>query len=194
MTTDATERVETSARWRLKQSTDTAHRRLDAGMVGLDLRKRDDYAAFLSLSAAALVPLEEAIENAASSARPSDWPARRRSGALLDDLQGVGAQAPDPIGVPLLDGARAVGALYVLEGSRLGGQLLRRDAQASDDEIVRSNMRYLSHGSELSWRAFTEWLDEVLAVGDELSAAVEGATEAFATFERALARQLEARE
>ena len=44
-----------------------------------------------------------------------------------------------------------MGALYVLEGSRLGAKFLVKQARASRDPVVRDAIAYLSHGDGQSF-------------------------------------------
>ena len=173
----------------LRRATSDAHRRLDAGWGGHDFAKRRDYAVFLAAMAAALVPIEAELDRAAQGAVPPDWPERRRSGAILADLDALGRPAPPASVSPRAPGrAEAAGLLYVLEGSRLGGQLLLRQALASSDSGVRDNTRFLRHGEgQRLWPSFTAWLAACPPVDRE--GAVAGALRAFALFEAAQAAQ-----
>ncbi len=76
----------------------------------------------------------------------------------------------------------APGLLYVLEGSRLGGQVLLRQVLASPDPMVRGNARFLRHGEGLRlWSGFVAWL--AARPMSESEAAIQGALAAFAMFE-----------
>ncbi len=63
-----------------------------------------------------------------------DWPARQRLGALAVDLTDLGVTVtslPEAAGWPALAGSGAAwGTLYVTEGARLGGRVLRRRIEA----------------------------------------------------------------
>jgi len=63
-------------RWQLKEATEPAHRRLDKEFAALDLTRREHYRAFLTASAAALLPLETLIEAAGIKKLLGDWPAQ----------------------------------------------------------------------------------------------------------------------
>ena len=57
----------------------------------------------------------------------TDWPDRRRSSLLRDDLETLGAALPTLVVPPSFAGPDDIlGGLYVLEGSRLGGAMLSR--------------------------------------------------------------------
>jgi heme oxygenase len=150
-------------RFALRAATDAAHRRLDLGF---------------------------ATHGADAADLPPDWPSRRRSAVLQADLGGLAILAPEVAPTPLprtLSGAEAPGLLYVLEGSRLGGQVLLRQVLASPDPLVRGNAGFLQHGAGLRlWPSFATWLGTRPA--SDHAAAIRGAQRAFALFEAAQAR------
>ncbi|MDO8409248.1 MAG: biliverdin-producing heme oxygenase [Phenylobacterium sp.] len=166
----------------LRTATRQDHERVDQLGGGFDLAKPADYGAFLLGHAAVLPPLEAALDAAPPQDLPPGWPERRRAKALLADLAELGLTAPppSPIAVPATSAAR-VGALYVLEGSRLGGILLRRRlAQAQPG----APSAYLAHGDgQPLWRTFLEWLDSRALDPAETHAAIDGARGVFAAFE-----------
>ncbi len=172
-------------RGHLRQATAQAHHRLDSGWAGHDLGEPRAYGGFLAAMAAALVPIEADLALADPGALPSDWPARRRSAALRADLAALGLPVPpEPAAPRAPTGAEAAGLLYVLEGSRLGGQLLLRQALASADPRVRDNTRFLRHGEgQRLWPSFAAWLGARPAA--DTDGAVAGALRAFALFEAA---------
>ena len=63
-----------------------------------------------------------------SDAHAVQWPARRRAHLFADDLRALGADHPATApALPLLTGTdQALGRLYVLEGSTLGGTFIDR--------------------------------------------------------------------
>lgn len=170
----------------LRRETAEAHARLDRGWEGHDLTRRSAYAAFLSSMAGALVPLEAAMEAAGVAKRLPDWPARRRSAALLRDLAGLEVElAPIPALGDLaeLGSAGMAGILYVLEGSRLGGSVILRRVLASPDATLHDHVRFLRHGEGLRlWPSFAAWLAADEPAQADRSGAVAGARLAFAAF------------
>jgi len=111
----------------LKAATAEAHDRLDAHFATYDLAQRDDYERFLAAHAAAFLPAEQALTDAGAASLVEEWDEHRRTDALLADLEGMDLSVPTPIATPIYGSEAAViGGLYVLEGSRLGGAVLRR--------------------------------------------------------------------
>ena len=179
----------TRLRQALRAGTAEAHQALDALWSGRSLADRDHYVRFLDASAAALLPIEAGLAASGVDTLLPDWPRRRRTDAIVADLAGFGRAAPeaDPVGI---DGEPAMlGTLYVLEGSRLGGAMLLREAQDSPDPAVRANMNYLRHGQgDGLWRSFLARLDAAEPGDAELAAMIAGARDAFARFGAAARR------
>jgi heme oxygenase len=113
---------------------------------------------------------------------------RRRLARLDADLRHLGVATDlDALSRPpaptLTEPGAAIGALYVLEGSTLGGQMIGRRIAALHGFDAETGCRYyLAHGSRTGamWAAFRARLD-ALADGPEAEAAAIGA--ANATFD-----------
>jgi heme oxygenase len=171
----------------LRSRTAAAHRRLDAAFDLARLPERGPYGAFLRASAAALIPLEARLDASGAAAVLPDWPARRRGAALLADLAGLDEPyAPSAGAGAPLERDTLLGVLYVLEGSRLGGAMIRRAVLAGGDPAACSNLRYLDHGrGRRFWPSFLARLDGAAPDDAGLGRMTEGALAAFAAFERA---------
>lgn len=171
---------------RLRAATAESHAALDAVVGDWRIETPLGYGAFLSASAAALAPLEVALERAGVTDWLPDWPRRTRRVALDRDLAALGLQ-PAPSG-PAFVPSRDFGAglLYVLEGSRLGARFLARQARAGLDDPP---LAYLTHGHEDDlWRSFLLWLEAIPKVGFRTDAAEEGARYGFRCFSDAFER------
>jgi heme oxygenase len=176
-----------SARMSLRDATSQHHQRVDAAFSSVTLSDRESYARFLLAQAAAHIPAEHALERGGIAAVIPDWPTRRRSAALEADLAEVGESIPRPIGDLVLDGEAALlGALYVLEGSRLGGTVLKRALPAGFPA------RFLGGVDSAAWRSLLERLDARLHDDADLQRAITAAGDVFALFETAGRRYLEA--
>jgi heme oxygenase len=173
---------------RLRAGTGPAHSSLDRRLAALDLRRLPDYRAFLEASAAALLPLEAALDEAGVVDLFPDWALRTRRSAILDDLARVGGQARPLAHQRRLTPDAILGTMYVLEASRLDARVLLARVAQSDDPAVTRATAYLCHGTgENLWQSFLATLACEAAVVDE-AAVIEAAQHAFGLFDTAVAR------
>lgn len=161
----------------LRAATATAHERVDAAFGTLGLEDRDRYARFLRAHALAL-PAAEAAMRPLSFARTLT----PRTPLLARDVADMGGDMPTPLDFAATDEAAAWGALYVVEGSRLGGVMLAR--------MVPEGLpkRYLAAAHPPGqWRAIREAVDAAAPAGDPAwrERLVAGALACFALYERA---------
>ncbi|HEY7808945.1 MAG TPA: biliverdin-producing heme oxygenase [Allosphingosinicella sp.] len=176
-----------SARAALRAGTAAEHERVDSLFGALDLSRPPDYALFLQAQAAAFLPTEAALDTAGAEALLPDWPERRRSELVLRDLAALGLEAPSPEPVPALSGTPAIlGTVYVLEGSRLGGALLRRSVPPEEPQAFLSAPQPRG-----GWRKLLETLDHYLYETAAIEAALRAARRTFESFEAGGRRFLE---
>lgn len=163
----------------MRRGTRAGHDRVDAAFSRFDLGDRADYARFLRAQARAYLPVEDALGATAVATLVPGWLAHRRADALRADLEALGVSGPSPLPVPPLPtAAEALGAWYVLEGSRLGGALLARAvAPGLPAAFLASRGR--------KWAKSVELLNNSLYRPDDLERAVGAARASFALFERA---------
>ena len=173
-----------SLRHVLRAATADAQARLDASATGLRLDTPRGYAAFLAAQAAALLPLERALREAGIEDILPDWPERVRGAELTLDLFDLGAPFVAPLDPPTIGcDAAAFGAVYVLEGSRLGAQAIL--------PLIGADLptRFLRHGAgKRLWPRFVERLEASPAVRERPQMTEAGALAAFALFEQAFAQ------
>lgn len=173
-----------SARFRLKEATAAAHGRVDDAFAGYDLSDGTGYGPFLEAQAASLIPLEAALTAAGADRLVEQWAEHRRAPLLEADLAALGIALPAPLAPPpISDDAELAGALYVLEGSRLGGAVLARrvlpDLPGTFLNACQAPGR---------WTRFAKSLDQLLDTPAKLEPAIATALAVFAMFEKA-ARQ-----
>ena len=95
-----------------------------------------------------------------------DFPARRKTQLLRDDLKDLGGDAsrlPLCRDLPALSNvAEAIGCLYVLEGATLGGQILSRQAKGALAITPQHAGRFFSsYGPQVGsmWKRFSQSAD-----------------------------------
>ncbi len=163
---------------RLRAATASSHDAVDAAFGGHDLTVPGDYVRFLIAHALALPAAE--CRFAATEGLP---PWRERHSLLAADLADLGHAMPTPLAFPLPDHAGAAwGALYVTEGSRLGGIMLARSVGTG------LPARYLGAKHQSGeWRTLLGAIDaEGVAQGsDWVDGAIVGASVCFALYRHA---------
>lgn len=169
-------------RTRLRHATASLHVRTEAAYADFDLEQRDGYLRFLSAQSRVLGAVELALEQAGIVRLLSDWPARTRRQQLSSDLNALGSPVPKALPMPeLVDDASCWGAAYVLEGSRLGGQILARRRRQVDPAAP---LGYLEHGDAAKlWPTFLMRLEATAdsCAWPSMLAAAEATFELFIT-------------
>jgi heme oxygenase (biliverdin-IX-beta and delta-forming) len=173
----------------LREATAQAHARVDSAFAGFDLTDRDSYARFLRAHADVVWPLEAALPGAQVA---PDWERRKRGALLKEDLAFLGHRADPASATPdeplRFQGNPAIaGALYVLEGSRLGGRFLARQLPPGFPRA------YLDADQAAgNWRNLLDRIDVILYDAPALQSALSAAHQVFAAFERSARRWREA--
>ena len=138
----------------LRARTSAAHELVDAAFGRFDLHEEDDYRRALQAHARALLPSE------AEAAQV--WPAlRSRAEALATDLASLGSSEEFARPQHVVERPHAWGALYVVEGSRLGGRLL---AQRVAPGLPHAYLSAAHRPGE--WRAIRAAIDSACAGQD----------------------------
>ncbi|MFJ3073449.1 MULTISPECIES: biliverdin-producing heme oxygenase [Pseudomonas] len=126
-------------------------------------------------------------------------PLRAKTPALALDLQALALSASDIDTLPLCqalpvvrDEASALGVMYVLEGSTLGGQVLKRAMAERLGLGPSSGAGFLDVYGALTgryWRDFLERLDRAPSAPAAQAATVQAAIDTFACFEHWLGQR-----
>ena len=165
----------------LRDATRAAHERVDAAFGVHDLTDRAGYARFLAAQAAAFGPVEQALGEAGAGRLIDEWDASRRAPLLAADIATLGMAEPPRITPPTYaDDAALAGGLYVLEGSRFGGAVLRRRVPGG---LPTSFLA--ARAAPARWAGFVARLDGLLDQTQSLNKAIAAAMQTFACFELA---------
>jgi heme oxygenase len=117
---------------RLRARTQTLHEQAERALnLEARLSSIEAYCGLLRTLWQLHAGYEAAFAGQSWSSSPIDFAARRRSDMLLTDLNVLGAaDIPSvPFDTPVIGPFDAIGCLYVLEGSTLGGQIILRHAE-----------------------------------------------------------------
>ena len=177
----------------LRLRTRAAHERLEA-VVDLSslTASRAAYAETLSVFYGIYAVLEPDLWQAVPWALLGiEGEPRRKLPLLIEDLAALGidyrdlpvcSQIPDATSVE-----RALGSLYVLEGSTLGGKLISRELQRS---LGLQSRFFSSYGASVGpmWRDFTHALNRFAEQHGGLDQTIAAANDTFLLFEREVSR------
>jgi heme oxygenase (biliverdin-IX-beta and delta-forming) len=170
-----------SVREALRTATTPDHERIDSLYTRFDLSNPTHYKDFLRAQASAHIPVENALDAAGAALVLTDWHARKRASLLRDDLAETGAENFVPLPPPRFTSVPALlGAVYVVEGSRLGGAVLKRSLPPG------APARFLGAApGPGSWRKLLAILEESVREPEHISAAIASARSVFRLFELA---------
>ena len=168
----------------LRAHTSGLHAAVDRAFGEISFETRAGYSRFLRAHAHVVIPYEASFRRCRATETLPLAGRRYRSQALIDDLADLGVPATaggsDPAPPRLDCAASLAGAVYVLEGSRLGGRMIgRRVAKAGADLPTR----FLFHGLGFDlWRSLVQWLDAVPWSVGQIDTALREAERAFQAY------------
>jgi heme oxygenase len=169
---------------RLRQETRSAHGELDASLGLVDrLCSLQQRAAVLAGYYRFHQAAEAAIAPFLASVVDLDFAARRRSRLIVDGLGILGQEvSPDrAASFGISTQSEAFGALYVLEGSSLGGRVILKELRRRGASLA--GLGFLDpYGFNTGprWRSFLAILEREVVSGEQQGDAVTGALNAFA--------------
>lgn len=175
------------AHLRLRAATHEDHQRLEAridilGRIETRAGRRRLVEGFSGLHADA----EAALSPWLAALPGLDFDARRRSAHLTRDLAAVGGAAPPPEPIAVGGLGEALGLMYVLEGSSLGGRVIRRQVIARGEDMT--GLSFLDPYGEAVGERWRSFLAVLGAHADDTEAMVAGAQGGFRHAEDRLCR------
>lgn len=184
----------------LKTHTADCHRELEASMDVFErVATAEDYRALLRRFYTLYEPLEARLGAAADwGAAGWDFDAHRKTAWLREDLLALGVTEaelqdwPQAAALPAVaDFGAAVGTLYVLEGSTLGGQMIARQFREKLGVTPERGGRFFHGYGEATgrrWREFGQWAEGQAQRSQISDTAVRGARETFGAFAEWMSR------
>ncbi|MCA0144173.1 biliverdin-producing heme oxygenase [Blastococcus sp. LR1] len=173
---------------RLRTGTAAEHEAVEATLDLLDPRlDRDRLGRALAVMHGFWVAAEHGLDEWAArcpaDAAAVDWPRRRRADLFAADLRALGADVPDDAPqLPAVTGTdEALGRLYVLEGSTLGGTFIDRHLATLPPLADVRIAAFSPYGPETGamWAAFRRFTRAHVAAGGEVDRIVAAARETF---------------
>jgi len=175
----------------LKERTALTHQALEQRMMALihQIRSGEDYASFLRLMYGYYATVEDRIADFVGNRPPRDFKKRRKADRLLWDINQFSTPGTMDLcqDLPVVHSyASALGAMYVLEGSVLGGKIIARmikgqlDAQESPGYSF-----FLGYGEDTGamWQAFKEDLEQPFD-DQEKEEVIQAAADTFVRFKQ----------
>ncbi len=165
----------------IKAATSEHHKKLDAMLSTLNLRDPPDYITFLKVNTSVLANLEAAVELASTSG--FGWNLVRRSDLAQRDLELMDTSQPFLLPVQPFDEGEVWGALYVLEGSRLGSRLMLQSLLQGVGGAPVFPCHFLQASADISkWKAFVQELNCAVQTPSQVAQALSGAIKTFKLF------------
>lgn len=178
----------------LREATHLAHMRIEGVLPLLDPGlTRARYTQVVETFYGFCAPLEPRITSAAGAVGPAlTLDLRSKLPLLLTDLRALGRTRaevealPHCPSLPVVESpSHAIGALYVLEGATLGGQIIRKHLRnLLDIDASRGAAYFTGYGATTGamWTRFGQYVNESAEI--ETDAALHAAVETFQTLTR----------
>jgi len=177
----------------LRESTATLHQELEKILIPR-IKKAStnaEYISLLKLFYGYYYPLEQHIAAHLDTSFPGGFENRRKAALLLQDMATISAA---PVESPALstdipeitDNSQALGALYVLEGSTLGGQVISQilSRNITTPEISKALTFFEGYGSntQTMWESFVHYLDGYNGTDAQKTRLIKAASDTFLKF------------
>lgn len=183
---------------KLKETTKSNHQLLEKKLITniKSIRTKEDYAALLALFYSFFGGMEKHINQTIDTRSLPDYTERRKAAALAEDLTALEAQKPvlaDDESIPeIKNHLQAMGALYVMEGSTLGGKIISKIIRQQLNEPQMKGLCFFnSYGdaTDEMWQRFKDVIDQPLSPSDE-EVVIKAADETFIRFRHWFERHL----
>lgn len=176
---------------RLKEETKENHQALERLLIPRikAIKTKDDYSSLLSLFYKYFGGLEQKIDRVVDHELLPDYAERRKTSSIADDIHALGGTVPafSDTQPEINDHQQALGALYVIEGSALGGKIISKMiSQALGDAASPALSFYQGYGENTDemWATFKGILNEQLISPAEQDRVLAAANETFLRFKQ----------
>ena len=175
---------------KLKRETTESHQKLEKKIILQikNIKRDEEYGRLIAAFYGFISPLEQQIMGKLTESTMPDIGQRAKANLLEDDLNEIGAEIMTKQRVDLPEIRNqydAIGALYVLEGSTLGGQIIKKMVQKALNKSTDTGFAYFSsYGSETRtyWANFIRTIDSMELQNDEEEAIIARANDTFQKF------------
>lgn len=172
----------------IKEATKSAHQQLEVVVIKKlkAIRSNADYADLLKHFYAYFSKVEQAIAPFITTAILADYGARRNSAYLKQDIEALGFNTNDlpHAQAPAINNVQeAMGALYVMEGSVMGGKIIVQ--MLAKGGVTEGVSFFSGYGEDTGkmWTSFIEALNSSATTDADKQAAIAAANKTFSQFE-----------
>lgn len=171
----------------IKEATKEAHLNLERKVIQKlkAIRSNADYADFLKYFYTYFNQVEQAIAPYITSAVLPDYKERRNSAYLKNDIEALGGTVNDirTVAVPVIQNElQALGALYVMEGSIMGGSIIVKMLEKGG---ITEGVSFFSGYGEATgqkWGVFVSVMNQQATTPEQEAIAINTADETFVRF------------
>jgi heme oxygenase len=177
----------------IKIATLENHQQVEKLLVGKmkNIRSTEDYVELLKMFYSYFSGLEQIIKPFISGDHLSDYEQRRKSEAIAYDIKILGGSVSafaNTDQLPIINNnLQAFGALYVMEGSTLGGKIiagvLQKHLKFNDDEGLSFFTGYGENSMQM-WETFKQALNTIVKSDEDEVEVVYAANETFIKFKQ----------
>lgn len=176
---------------KIKEATLTNHQQVEKILVGKmkAMRSKQDYINLLHIFYSYFGGLEQKIKPNINQVNLPDHAERRKTDAIAHDLIQLGSAKPAfayDAGLPVINNElQAFGALYVIEGSTLGGKIISRMIQQHLNINDGAGLSFFNGYGEQTpqmWETFKESLNHKVKTNADETAVIAAANETFSKF------------
>ena len=170
----------------IKQATALAHAATEKALIKhiKNIRTAQQYAQLLGCMYGYFEPLEKQLDNYLVNV-VEDYSQRRKADRLLDDIRSLGQPDPKQFADQLpavTNTTEALACFYVLEGSILGGAVIKKIIGAQAEAIPAEAFSFFSGYQDKTmevWRAFIQQFNAHILSQEQLQQAVDAANICF---------------
>ncbi|RYE21604.1 MAG: hypothetical protein EOP51_15220 [Sphingobacteriales bacterium] len=182
----------------LKSETKEAHQSLEKLLIPFikQTKSTEAYSKLLEMFYGYMKPVEDLIDNNVDAAKVPMYSQRRKAQTLIDDLQHWDNNTTPELSTELptiTNHNQAIGAMYVFEGSTLGGKVINKILMTNlGKEDAAGFSFYNGYGdhTHAMWGAFTEALNKAEMDEQARLEIVAAANDTFTQFENWAAKTL----
>ncbi|RZA02121.1 MAG: heme oxygenase [Sphingobacteriaceae bacterium] len=182
----------------IKEATQTQHQQLEKALVAKmkAIRSMQGYVDLLKVFYGYFGGLEQQITQYINSSNLQDHTQRRKTNAMADDIKALGGTLPNTANsnhLPAINNPlQAFGALYVIEGSTLGGSIISKMMQQHLPFDGQNGLSFFNGYGEQThqmWAEFKTALNAVVKTQDDEAVVLQAANDTFAGFKQWMDKQ-----